>query len=93
MTSSRRGFLSGGLRAAGLVGLGALACDSDRPRTGFLGAMERVNGYLASRPKDARGRFLKGLILTEQNKPNEAIKVFTELSQDYPGSMPGAGRS
>ncbi|MGZ8264280.1 MAG: L,D-transpeptidase Cds6 family protein [Burkholderiales bacterium] len=47
-------------------------------------AMERVNGYLATRPKDARGRFLKGLILTEQNKPNEAIKVFTELSQDYP---------
>ena len=47
-------------------------------------AMERVNSYLASRPKDARGRFLKGLILTEQNKPNDAIKVFTELSQDYP---------
>jgi tetratricopeptide (TPR) repeat protein len=50
----------------------------------FDRAMERVNGYLASRPKDARGRFLKGLILTEQNKPNEAIKVFTDLSQDFP---------
>ena len=50
----------------------------------FDKAMERVNTYLASRPKDARGRFLKGLILTEQNKPGEAIKVFTELSQDYP---------
>jgi tetratricopeptide (TPR) repeat protein len=50
----------------------------------FDKAMERVNGYLASRPKDARGRFLKGLILTEQNKPSEAIKVFTDLSQDYP---------
>src|SRR4051812_36960857 len=50
----------------------------------FDKAMERVNGYLATRPKDARGRFLKGLILTEQNKPNEAIKVFADLSQDYP---------
>ena len=30
------------------------------------------------------GAFLKGLILTEQNKPNDAIKVFTDLSQDYP---------
>jgi tetratricopeptide (TPR) repeat protein len=50
----------------------------------FDRAMERVNSYLASRPKDARGRFLKGLILTEQNKPNEAIKVFSDLSQDYP---------
>jgi tetratricopeptide (TPR) repeat protein len=47
-------------------------------------AMERVNSFLATRPKDARGRFLKGLILTEQNRPNEAIKVFTELSQDFP---------
>jgi len=50
----------------------------------FDRAMERVNSYLATRPKDAKGRFLKGLILTEQNKPNEAIKVFSELSQDYP---------
>jgi tetratricopeptide (TPR) repeat protein len=50
----------------------------------FDRAMERVNSYLSSRPKDARGRFLKGVILSEQNKPNEAIKVFTELSQDYP---------
>jgi tetratricopeptide (TPR) repeat protein len=50
----------------------------------FDRAMERVNSYLATRPKDAKGRFLKGLILTEQNKPNEAIKVFNELSQDYP---------
>src|SRR3954468_5172500 len=50
----------------------------------FDKAMDRVNGYLATRPKDARGRFLKGLILTEQNKPGEAIKVFPDLSQDYP---------
>jgi tetratricopeptide (TPR) repeat protein len=50
----------------------------------FDRAMDRVNGYLAQRPKDARGRFLKGLILTEQNKPTEAIKVFTDLSQDFP---------
>jgi DMSO/TMAO reductase YedYZ molybdopterin-dependent catalytic subunit len=43
VTSSRRRFLAGGLRAAGAVGLGALGCDGDRPRAGFLGAMERVN--------------------------------------------------
>lgn len=47
-------------------------------------ALERVNKYLASRPKDAQGRFLKGLILAEQNKSAEAIEVFTKLSQDYP---------
>jgi tetratricopeptide (TPR) repeat protein len=47
-------------------------------------ALERVDGYLKTRPKDARGRFLKGLILAEQNKPNDAIKIFTELTQEFP---------
>jgi tetratricopeptide (TPR) repeat protein len=47
-------------------------------------ALDRVNAYLAKSPKDARGRFLKGIILTEQNKPNDAIKVFTELTQEFP---------
>ena len=47
-------------------------------------ALDRVNAYLAPRPKDARGRFLKGVILAEQNKPAEAIKVFTALTEDYP---------
>ncbi len=47
-------------------------------------ALERVDQYLKNKPKDARGRFLRGILLTEQNKPNDAIRVFTELTQDYP---------
>ena len=47
-------------------------------------ALERVDQFLKSKPKDARGRFLRGILLTEQNKPQEAIKVFTDLTQDYP---------
>ena len=47
-------------------------------------ALEKVDAYLNSRPKDAQGRFLKGLIYTEMNKPAEAISVFTKLSEDYP---------
>ena len=47
-------------------------------------ALDRLNGYLTSHPKDAQARFLKGLILTEQNKPTEAIALFTALTQDYP---------
>jgi tetratricopeptide (TPR) repeat protein len=47
-------------------------------------ALERVDTYLKSKPKDARGRFLKGLVLVEQNKPNDAIKIFTELTQEFP---------
>lgn len=47
-------------------------------------ALEQVDKYLAGKPKDAQGRFLKGIILTEMNKPNEAIVVFTKLTEDYP---------
>ena len=47
-------------------------------------ALERVDQFLKTKPKDARGRFLRGILLTEQNKPQEAIKVFTDLTQDYP---------
>ncbi|HEX9672007.1 MAG TPA: tetratricopeptide repeat protein [Burkholderiales bacterium] len=47
-------------------------------------ALERVEAHLKTTPRDARGRFLKGLIFAEQRKPNEAIKVFTELTQEFP---------
>lgn len=47
-------------------------------------ALSKVDAYLTSRPKDAQGRFLKGLILTELNKPTEAIAIFTKLTEDYP---------
>ncbi|MDP2825461.1 MAG: tetratricopeptide repeat protein [Sulfuritalea sp.] len=47
-------------------------------------ALEQVDKYLAGKPKDAQGRFLKGIVLTEMNKPNEAIAVFAKLTEDYP---------
>ena len=47
-------------------------------------ALEKVDAFLSSRPKDAQGRFLKGLILTELNRPADAIGVFSKLSEDYP---------
>lgn len=47
-------------------------------------ALEQIDKYLAGKPKDAQGRFLKGIVLTEMNKPNEAIAVFSKLTEDYP---------
>ena len=47
-------------------------------------ALTRVNTYLVKKPKDAQARFLKGLILTEQDKTDEAIKVFSALTEDFP---------
>jgi len=50
----------------------------------YAAALDQIETVIAANPRDARARFLKGLILTEQNKPAEAIKVFTSLTEDYP---------
>jgi len=47
-------------------------------------ALDRVNAYLVTHPKDAQARFLKGLVLTEQNKTADAIRVFNDLTVDFP---------
>lgn len=48
------------------------------------GALQRANTYLAKNPKDAQVRFLKGLILADQNQSAEAIQIFTGLTEDFP---------
>jgi len=54
-------------------------------KQGQLGpALEKTEQALATKPKDAQARFLKGLILTEMGKQNDAIAVFTKLTEDYP---------
>jgi Flp pilus assembly protein TadD len=47
-------------------------------------ALERINAYLAANPKDAQAMFMKGIILAESNKREEAIKAFTDLTDKYP---------
>ncbi len=47
-------------------------------------ALERVNTYLAANPKDAQAMFMKGVILVESGKRDEAIKTFTDLTSKYP---------
>ena len=49
-------------------------------------AMDKVDAVLKAQPKDPQARFLKGLLLTEQKKVTEAIRLF------LPGSG-GATRS
>ncbi|MHB1245164.1 MAG: tetratricopeptide repeat protein [Sulfuriferula sp.] len=48
-------------------------------------ALDRANASIEKNPQDAQIRFMKGLILTEQNKNAEAIKTFTALTKDFPG--------
>lgn len=47
-------------------------------------ALEKVDAYISSKPKDPQGRFMRGLILTEMGRPNDAIAVFTKLTEDFP---------
>lgn len=47
-------------------------------------ALTRIERYLQENPKDARGRFLRGVILSEQRKTDEAIAAFRALNEDMP---------
>jgi Flp pilus assembly protein TadD len=71
------------------IALPALAQDVDEAEQLFKAgqhqqALERVNRFLSGNPRDAKARFLKGVILTEQGKTKEAIEIFTKLTQDRP---------
>ncbi len=47
-------------------------------------ALDRLNAFLSDHGRDARARFLKGVILTDLGKVPDAVKVFTGLTEDYP---------
>lgn len=47
-------------------------------------ALAKADAFLAHQPRDTQMRFLKGVILTEQNKPAEAIAIFSRLTEDFP---------
>jgi len=47
-------------------------------------ALDRVNAYLSTRPKDPVGRFIKGVAQSELGQTNDAIQTFQSLSEDYP---------
>ncbi|MBA4254500.1 MAG: DUF4440 domain-containing protein [Polaromonas sp.] len=47
-------------------------------------ALNKAEQYLTSKPRDPQMRFIKGVILAETGKVNEAIGTFTKLTEDYP---------
>ncbi len=67
---TRRRFIAGGLRSAGLAALGGLACDGSRPHAGFLGVMERVNERFQRAMFDPR-RLAPELPEEEESDPDE----------------------
>ncbi len=47
-------------------------------------ALDRVNVYLTTKPKDAVARFIRGLAQAELGQINDAIMTFQALTEDYP---------
>lgn len=96
--ASRRTFNSGlryvlsralVLSVAGFCAFPAIADEfadvSQLLRAGQHGAaLVKADAFLNKNPRDAQMRFLKGVILTEQNKSAEAIAIFSKLTEDYP---------
>ena len=47
-------------------------------------ALKKLDAQLKSQPQDAQARFLRGLVLVRLNRGAEAVKVFADLTRDYP---------
>jgi len=47
-------------------------------------ALGKADDIIATKPRAAEVRFLKGVMLIEQKREDEAIQVFTSLTQDFP---------
>lgn len=47
-------------------------------------ALALVNKALASTPRDAQFRFLKGVLLAQMGQSTEAEQVYTEMTRDFP---------
>ena len=94
----QRNFILGRLAAAlaaawfGALSCGAIAAPADDLKKAqklyaqgkLQPALDKVDGFLKAQPRDPQGRFLKGLLLTEQKRTPEAIQVFTGLTEDFP---------
>lgn len=47
-------------------------------------ALDRINAHLAANPKDVQAMFMRAVILAEQNRRDDAVKAFTEITEKYP---------
>lgn len=50
----------------------------------FAEALKKLDQHLAKNPQDAEARFTRGLALVRLSRSDEAIKVFADLTRDYP---------
>lgn len=49
-----------------------------------VAALDKVNAYIAANPKNAQALFMKGVLLAEQGRRDEAIRTFTDVTEKFP---------
>lgn len=47
-------------------------------------ALDRINSFIAANPKNAQALFMKGVLLAEQGRRDEAIRIFTDVTEKFP---------
>lgn len=47
-------------------------------------AIERINKFVTANPKNAQALFMKGVLLAEQGRREEAIKIFLDVTEKFP---------
>jgi tetratricopeptide (TPR) repeat protein len=47
-------------------------------------AIDRLNTYITANPKNAQAMFMKGVLLAEQGRRDEAIRTFTDVTEKFP---------
>ncbi|MDI1362829.1 tetratricopeptide repeat protein [Methylotenera sp.] len=47
-------------------------------------AIDRLNTYILANPKNAQALFMKGVLLAEQGRRDEAIRTFTDVTEKFP---------
>ncbi len=47
-------------------------------------AIDRVNTFITANPKNAQALFMKGVLLAEQGRRDEAIRTFTDVTEKFP---------
>ena len=55
---------------------------ADQGQTGA--AIDRLNTYITANPKNAQALFMKGVLLAEQGRRDEAIKIFLDVTEKFP---------
>jgi tetratricopeptide (TPR) repeat protein len=47
-------------------------------------AIDRINKFVIANPKNAQALFMKGVLLAEQGRRDEAIRTFTDVTEKFP---------